>query len=68
MKRSANRESKIIELLDEVHFTEAQRWNARGRAAQGEAFAELFVGALRAIRSIAHAIERTSRLPARTAS
>lgn len=67
MKHIANREIGIAELLNEVQLTEVERWNARGRAAQGEAFADLIIAAIRGVRSLAHAIERTSRLPAPTA-
>jgi hypothetical protein len=67
MKRTATRETKISELLDEVQLTEVERWKADGYAARGEAFAGLITAAMRGVRSLARAIERTSRLPARTA-
>jgi len=68
MKYTAKKETAISELLKEVQLSEVERWEARGHAARAEAFAELFIAALRGIRGLAHAIERTSRLPARTAS
>jgi hypothetical protein len=67
MKRTENIEIKLADLLNEVHLTEVQRWRARGAAARAEAFVDLLFAAMRGVRSLAHAIERTSRLPARTA-
>jgi hypothetical protein len=67
MKRTAKSEIKISELLNEVQLTEVERWKADGYAARGEAFVDLIMAAVRGVRSLAHAIERTSRLPARTA-
>lgn len=67
MKSTVKRESKIIELLNDVQLTEVERWRARGQAARAEAFVDLVVAAVKGIRSLAHAIERTSRLPTRTA-
>ena len=67
MKRKAKSEIKIVELLNEVQLTEVERWKARGAAARGEAFAELVMAAIEGIRSLAQSIDRTSRLPARTA-
>jgi len=68
MKYTAKNKIAISELLNEVQLTEVERWEARGHAARAEAFVDLFVAALRGIRGLAHAIERTSRLPARTAN
>jgi len=67
MKSITNSESKIGDLLNQVHLTEVERWKARGAAARGEAFVDLLFAVVRGVRSLAHAIERTSRLPARTA-
>ena len=67
MKSTGNTETNISELLKDVHLTEIERWQARGYAARAEYFAELIAAAGRGLRAIAHAIERTSRLPARTA-
>jgi hypothetical protein len=68
MKRTANSAITITELLNGVQLTEVERWEARGHAARAEAFADLIVAALRGIRALGHAIDRTSRLPARTTS
>ena len=67
MKRIAKSEIEIAELLNGVQLTEVERWKARGAAARGEAFADLVMAAVDGIRSVARAIDRTSRLPARTA-
>ncbi len=67
MKRKAKSEIKIVELLNEVQLTEVERWKARGAAARGEAFAEFVMAAIEGVRSLAQSIDRTSRLPARTA-
>lgn len=67
VKSTVKRESKTIELLKDVHLTDVERWRARGHAARAEAFADLVVAVAKGIASLAHSIERTSRLPARTA-
>lgn len=67
MKNTVKSETKIYDLLKDVQFTEVERWRARGYAARAEYLAELIAAAGRALRSLGHAIERTSRLPARTA-
>jgi hypothetical protein len=67
MKCTAMSQTRIIELLDEVHLSEVERWKARDYAALGEVVADLIIAAARGVRSLAHAIERTSRLPARAA-
>lgn len=67
MKNTVKSETKIYELLKDVQLTEVERWRARGYAARAEYLADLFVAAGRALRSLGHAIERTSRFPARTA-
>ena len=67
VKSTEKRESKMVELLNDVQLTEAQRWEARGQAARADAFADVVVAIARGVRSLAHWIERTSRLPARTA-
>jgi hypothetical protein len=67
MKHAVKREIRTFELLAEVQLTEVERWKADGYAARGEAFADLIIAAMRGVRSLAHAIERTSRLPARAA-
>ena len=67
MKNIMKSETKIYELLKDVQLTEVERWKARGYAARAEYFADLIAAAGRGLRSLAHAIERTSRLPARTA-
>ncbi|MDH3288810.1 MAG: hypothetical protein OEP48_13945 [Betaproteobacteria bacterium] len=65
MEHTAKSENRTIQLLDEVHLSEVERWKAQDYAALGEVFADLIMGSLRSVRSLAHAIERTSRLPAR---
>lgn len=67
MKSTVKSETKIYELLTDVQLTEIERWRARGYAARAEYLAELLAAAGRALRSLGHAIERTSRFPARTA-
>ena len=67
MKSTVKSETKIYELLKDVQLTEVERWRAHGYAARAEYLVELLVAAGRALRSLGHAIERTSRLPARTA-
>ena len=67
MKSTENRETNVYELLKDVQLTEVERWQARGYAARAEYLAELLAAAGRGLRSLARAIERTSRIPARTA-
>ncbi len=67
MKRTAKSEVKIADLLNEVQLTETERWEARGAAARAEAFADFVTAVIRGVRSLAQSIDRTSRLPARTA-
>jgi len=67
VKSTVKSETKIYELLSDVQLTEVERWRARGYAARAEYFADLLVAAVRGLRSLGRAIERTSRLPARTA-
>lgn len=67
MKSTARREVKIADLLNEVQLTEMERWEARGAAARAEAFVDFVVAVIQGVRSLAQSIDRTSRLPARTA-
>ena len=67
MKNTVKSETKIYDLLKDVQLTEVERWKARGYAARAEYLVELLVAVGRALRSLGHAIERTSRFPARTA-
>jgi len=67
VKSTVKSETKIYDLLKDVQFTEVERWRARGYAARAEYLVDLLVAAVRGLRSLGHAIERTSRLPARTA-
>ena len=67
VKSTANKQTNIYGMLKDVQFTEVERWRVRGYAARAEAFVDLILALVRGIRSLGHAIERTSRLPARTA-
>lgn len=67
VKSTENRESNTVQLLKDVHLSDVERWKARDQAARAEALVDLIVAAAKSIRSLAHAIERTSRLPTRTA-
>ena len=60
-------QTNIYEMLNNVQLTEVERWEARGYAARAEAFADLVAAVMHGIRFLARGIERTSRLPARTA-
>jgi hypothetical protein len=67
VKSTVKSETKIYNLLSDVHLTEVERWRARSYAARAEYLADLIAAAGRGLRGLVHAIQRTSRLPARTA-
>lgn len=67
MKSTARTEVRLADLLNEVQLTEVERWEARGAAARAEAFVDFVVAIIQGVRSLAQSIDRTSRLPARTA-
>jgi len=54
-------------MLKDVQFTETERWRVEGYASRAEAFVDLVLALVKGIRSLGHAIDRTSRLPTRTA-
>ena len=62
-----NRQTNIYGMLKDVQFTETERWRVEGYASRAEAFVDLVLALVRGIRALGHAIDRTSRLPARTA-
>ena len=67
VKSIDNKQTNIYGMLNDVQFTEVERWRVQGYAARAEAFVDLVLALARGIRSLGHAIERTSRLPTRTA-
>lgn len=67
MKNTVNKQTNIYQMLNDVQLTEVERWRVQGYVARAEAFVDLVSALVRGIRSLGHAIERTSRLPARTA-
>ena len=46
MEHTAKSENRTIQLLDEVHLSEVERWKAQDYAALGEVFADLIMGSL----------------------
>jgi len=68
VEKTGTKQTNIYGMLKDVQFTETERWRVEGYASRAEAFVDLVLALVRGIRSLGHAIERTSRLPARTAN
>lgn len=67
MEKTSVKQTNIYGMLKDVQFTEIERWRVEGYASRAEGFVDMVLALVRGIRSLGQFIDRTSRLPARTA-